>query len=326
MKKFGMLLLCIMLLSVQICAAESADGLSNPHLDYALSENWSYWPEENTHPADLFIIAPTVDIGKAGNLLADMSRAKYLSSFTGALNMELGIYDDVCDIYAPYYQQATFPVYNMDAAESAAYFAYAYEDVSLAFQYYLEHCEPDRPIVLAGFSQGADMAIRLTEEYFDDEALAKRLVAVYAIGWRVTEEDIQRAPQLHMAQGETDTGVIVAFNSESEETNGSTLVPEGTHTFAINPLNWKTDATVADASLNLGACFTDYSGAITGEIPAFCGAYLNPERGTLKVPGIDNAEYPGKLFPDGVYHLYDYQFFFRNLENNVQARVEAFLN
>lgn len=326
MKKLWMVLLFILLLSVQLCAAENADVLNNPHLDYALSENWSYWPEENTHPADLFIIAPTVDMGRAGNLLADMNSAKYLSSFTGALNMELGIYDDVCDIYAPYYQQVTFPAYSMGAAESAAYFAYAYEDVSLAFQYYLEHCAQDRPIVLAGFSQGADMAIRLTEEYFDDEDMAKRLVAVYAIGWRVTEEDVLRAPQLRMAQGEADTGVIVAFNSESEETNGSMLVPEGTRTYAINPLNWKTDSTVADASLNLGACFTDYSGAITSEIPEFCGAYLDPERGTLKVPGIDNAKYPGNIFPDGIYHLYDYQFFFRNLEKNVQARVDAYLN
>ena len=39
------------------------------------------------------------------------------------------------------------------------------------------------------------------------------------------------------------------------------------------------------------------------------------------------ADYPGgiSLFPDGVYHLYDYQFFYRNLEQNVQARLDAYL-
>ena len=30
-------------------------------------------------------------------------------------------------------------------------------------------------------------------------------------------------------------------------------------------------------------------------------------------------------FEEGVYHLYDYQFFYRNLEENVQARLAAYL-
>ena len=38
-------------------------------------------------------------------------------------------------------------------------------------------------------------------------------------------------------------------------------------------------------------------------------------------------EYPAKLFflEDGMFHIYDYQFFYRNLEKNVQTRLEAFL-
>ena len=38
-------------------------------------------------------------------------------------------------------------------------------------------------------------------------------------------------------------------------------------------------------------------------------------------------EYPPVLsiFSEGVYHLYDYQFFYRNLEQNVNARLDAYL-
>ena len=38
-------------------------------------------------------------------------------------------------------------------------------------------------------------------------------------------------------------------------------------------------------------------------------------------------EYPAGLsiFVDGVYHLYDYQFFYRNLQENVGVRLEAYL-
>lgn len=131
-----------------------------------------------------------------------------------------------------------------------------------------------------------------------------------------------------MAQGESDTGVIISFNSEDPSVTGSLSVPAGEHTYAINPLNWKTDSTPADRSLNLGACFTDYTGGIKKEIPAFTGAYLDPVRGTLKVTDVDEAMYPPqiKLFPAGVYHLYDYLFFFRNLEKNVIVRTQAFYN
>ena len=38
-------------------------------------------------------------------------------------------------------------------------------------------------------------------------------------------------------------------------------------------------------------------------------------------------EYPPVLsiFEDGIYHLYDYQFFYRNHEENVGVRLDAYL-
>ena len=55
------------------------------------------------------------------------------------------------------------------------------------------------------------------------------------------------------------------------------------------------------------------------------GAYLDESRGTLRVTDVDPSEYKNSLFPDGVYHLYDYQFFFRNLQENVGVRLASFL-
>ena len=90
----------------------------------------------------------------------------------------------------------------------------------------------------------------------------------------------------------------------------------------------KTDETPADKTLNKGACFTDYSGEITEEIPELTGAYIDPVRGALKVTDVTPEEYPASLsiFEDGVYHLYDYQFFYRNLLENVNVRTEAYLS
>ena len=130
---------------------------------------------------------------------------------------------------------------------------------------------------------------------------------------------------MKVAQGETDTGVIISFNSEAEGVEDSIMVPKGTKTLGINPLNWKTDSTPADKSLNEGACFTKYSGEIKKEIPQLTGAYLDEARGTLRVVDVAAADYSNSLFPEGVYHLYDYQFFFRNLQKNVAVRLENYL-
>ena len=107
----------------------------------------------------------------------------------------------------------------------------------------------------------------------------------------------------------------------------SFFIPEGSWSYSINPLNWKTDSTPADKELNLGACFTDYEGNITKEIPHLTGAYIDPERGALKVTDVSPEDYPAALsfLQEGEYHIYDYQFFYRNLQENVKKRVEAYL-
>lgn len=301
------------------CSAEKS-------VDYSLSENWAYLetvPENKS--ADVFFVCPTVySGGENHNMPLDDEATK--ASFLGATNMEKGIYDGDARFFAPYYRQAGLSVYKIPENEREPYLELAYKDVKAAFEYYMNKYNNGRPIVLAGFSQGADMCIRLVKDCFGDEKRQKLLVACYAIGWRVTEDEVKSCPQLKFAESESDTGVVVAFNSEAESVTNSLLIPSGVKTLAINPLNWKTDSTPADKSLNEGACFTDYSGEIKTEIPALTGAYIDEKRGALKVTDITPEDYPAVLdiFEDGVYHLYDYQFFYRNLQKNVQTRIDAY--
>ena len=292
-------------------------------IDYSYESAWAYWSEGENTAADLFFICPTVDMGKNGNFNADIENEKYRKSFVGAINMELGIYDDTT-VYAPYYRQATFPVYSMPEEEREAYLELAYQDIKKAFNFYWRISDPTRPLILAGFSQGADLTIRLLKEFFDDPRYQRRLVAAYAIGWKLTEDEVKKYPHLLPAMSESDTGVIIAFNSEAEGVKSSIIVGENEKTYAINPLNWKTTSEKADKSLNKGACFTDYSGEITEEIDNLTGAYIDEVRGTLKVTDVEKEKYSSSMFDEGVYHLYDYQFFFRNLQENVKTRISAY--
>ena len=295
--------------------------------DYALVENWAYYGDGEGLPADVFFICPTVFTGSEETLNMPLDDQEARSSFLGATNMEKGIYDASACFYAPYYRQIGLNVYALPEEEREPWLALAYEDVKAALTYYLENCNDGRPLVLAGFSQGADMCIRLMKDCFADEATRDLLVACYAIGWRITQEELTQYPHLRVASGEDDTGVIISFNSEAEGVQDSPMIPSGVRSLAINPLNWRTDATPASKEENPGACFTDYSGQIVTEIPHLTGAYLDPVRGSLRVPDVSPEDYPPvlPLFAEGVYHLYDYQFFYRSLQENVAVRLSAYL-
>ena len=292
-------------------------------LDYGNPDQWAYFEVGDGKSVDLFLVAPTVDTKSPVNAF-DLNE-KLRGRFVAALDMEKGIFSEICRMFSPYYRQMSINAYTLPEDERLAAMGIAYRDVSDAFRWYLEHENDGRPLILAGFSQGGEMCQELLKEYFggdENAALREQLVAVYSIGWVVTEEMRDSWPQMVPAQGEKDTGCVVCFDCEDGSLSGTIIIPEGVRALSINPLNWKTDATVADRSLNLGAVM----GADAEPIPELCGAYIG-ERGELIVTDISPEDYPPQLdmLPVGSYHVYDYQFFYTNLKENVAARTSAYL-
>lgn len=317
-------LIKIMLLLV-LAAFCSLASAQDP--DYADAGSWAYWRIGESKPADLFIVCPTVDLGTGGNKNMSLADNETKKNFYGALNMERGIYEQHCRMYALYYRQAVLAAYDLPANEAEPYFNLAYKDVRAAFVYYMQHENNGRPFVLAGFSQGAEMCLRLLKEFGNEDFVKNNMVACYAIGWRFTPQEAEEYPYIQPAKCADDLGKVIIFNSEAPEVTSSLMVPHGEKSFCINPLNWRTDGTMADKALNSGACFTDYSGSIKHEVPQLTGCCIDTERGVLKVTDIDKKQYPPVLsiFTDGIYHLYDYQFFYRNLQQNVGLRINTFV-
>lgn len=295
--------------------------------DYNNTAAWAYWRVGENKPSDLFIVCPTVDLGAGGNKNMSLADNEAKKNFYGALNMERGIYEQHCRMYAPYYRQAVLADYDLPANEAEPYFNLAYKDVRAAFVYYMQHENNGRPFVLAGFSQGAEMCLRLLKEFGNEDFVKDNMVACYAIGWRFTPQEAEKYPYIQPAKCADDLGKVIIFNSEAPEVTSSAIVPEGLKTFAINPLTWSCGTQKAPKTLNAGACFTDYSGAVVREVPQITGCYIDSERGTLKVTDVDKKEFvPGlPLFSEGVYHIYDYQFFYRNLQQNVNLRIKTFM-
>lgn len=326
------ILLCVLQACIFFvgCSTEtSSNDKANSNI-YAKPENWAYTETDiNGKDADVFFICPTLYYGTADAVNMPLDDEETKKRCMGCINMEKGIYDDNCRFFAPYYSQMGDYAYdNYPYEQCEVYLNIAFEDIKSAFLYYLDNYNNKRPIVIAGFSQGADMSIRLIKECFGDKSLQDRLVACYAIGWRITGSELEECPHLKFACAEDDTGVVISFNSEAEGVESSQMIPSGVKTLAINPLNWKTDSTPAPKELNKGACFTNSEGEIYKEINNLTGAYIDNERGALKITDFTPDSFPQGIRPvkSGVYHGYDFQFFYRNLEENVQKRIKSFLN
>ena len=289
---------------------------------------WAFLGEGEDKAVDVFIVGATADWGDDGTYTSSTWRPIDREMQTGLLSMQKSLYDGSARAYAPLYRQACLSIYYLPDPDRGEYLASAYADVESAFLYYLEHENQGQPFILAGFSQGADLALRLMEQHFDDEALQAKLVAAYLIGWRITEEDLTAYPHLKIAQGEQDTGVIISFNSEADSVTGSIIVPEGGYTYGINPMNWKTDETPAAREAHAGYCSISMTGQISNTTANVTGCRRDPERGTLILSDITPAEYPPKedLFVEGCYHDYELNFFCLTIRENVEKRITEYLN
>lgn len=183
--------------------------------DYADTGSWAYWRVGENKAADLFIVCPTVDLGTDGHTNMSLTDENIKGNFTGALNMQRGIYEKNCRMYAPYYRQATLADYTLPRQDAAAYFDLAYSDVRAAFLYYMHHENNGRPFVLSGFSQGAEMCLRLLKEFGNTDFVKNNMVACYAIGWRFTPQEAKQYPYIRPAQSADDLGTVIMFNSEA---------------------------------------------------------------------------------------------------------------
>jgi hypothetical protein len=143
--------------------------------------------------------------------------------------------------FAPYYHQFTFEAINLAPEKYHEVYTSVSDEICQAFDYYMEHQNNGRRYALVGFSQGGMLVLDLLKHMTDEQY--NRMIAAYAIGYRITEEDCKNN-HIRPASDETETGVTISFNSALSTDGLWPLVAEGAVT-CINPVNWKTDSTPA---------------------------------------------------------------------------------
>jgi len=304
--------------------------------DYSTDSAWLAKPESVEKPIDVFYVYPTIYAGTNPKNM-DIFDPALRANAAGLLEAQASVYSKHANLFAPFYRQQSGATQSMVAGNDGKdpfqdpLFQTGARDIEQAFEYYLKHLNPDRPFLIAGHSQGSMALINLMRERFDDEDLQERLVAAYLIGYSVPTKELGDHPWMKPARGETDTGVIISYNTEGLNAGPSPVLYPG-RVVLINPLNWKTDATPAGPEANLGAkFFNDATGELIEEIPNFTGAYIDQDKSVLivedmKTPKSDRIDLVNLgRWSERVYHRFDYAFFFNNLSENVRKRIDAYM-
>ena len=288
--------------------------------DYNKKSSW-VCQSDIDKPIDVFYVYPTIYNGKSPANM-DISDTSLRSKAKNLITSQAGVFAQSANIFAPFYCQMSMAKLNPEEdMYQNKYYEIGYNDVKMAFNYYMENINNGRPFILAGHSQGSMTLISLMRDLFNSPDLQKQLVAAYLIGYSITPEDFKNYPWMKPATNSGDTGVIISYNTQAPgATNSPVLLPGA---FCINPLNWTTNSTYADKSLNYGAVFFDGTN-INREIINYSGAQIDKQTGALTT--ILTEELDVGVFPDGIYHKYDYSIWYRNLQTNVAERCKNYLN
>lgn len=242
------------------------------------------------------------------NIYTDYSSILYQAS----------VFNEIGRIYAPRYRQAHIsaysPISHQDTLKAIAAFELAYQDVKKSFDYFMEHLNNGRPIIIASHSQGSTHAIRLLKEYFDNKPLAKKLVAAYVVGMAL---DPAIYTNLQACETPNATGCICAWRTFLEGYEPPFVQKEKFKSIVTNPLSWNNSKNKIDRFNNEGSILYDFNKIKTH----VAGAYNHDGVLWTKKPRFMGSF----LFKIKNYHIADYNFYYISIRKNVSERVYTYI-
>lgn len=306
-----------------------------PVPDYSRPESWAAHPDQvdladsvpigskvadgqRTAKADVFFIYPTIYTQKPADRYdwnADASNPDLNRQIqTSTILNQATIFNGYCKVYAPYYRQAHYSVFtteNIRDKEQALLLAY--EDVKTAFQYYLDHFNKGRPIIIAAHSQGSLHAEYLLREFFDGKPLQSRLVAAYIPG-RAMRPDAFAG--IKPSQAPDQTGVFASWCTFLEGYYPNKYETYYKGAVATNPLTWNSAPDYAPKDLNLGGVALKFRYS-----PTLADARSVDGMLWIRKPYVRGRQ----LIRLKNWHRADMNLFYMNIRENVGLRVNRFL-
>ena len=299
-----------------VCTAEKTSSALPPAPDYSQKSCWLRIEKDPQKAFDVFYVHPTTYMDTRDGMNARLDNAEANKGAESAFQRQATVFQDTCNTYAPRYRQAAIKVLSLSGKEREKYLRTGMEDVHKAFAYYLKHYNKGRPYILAGHSQGSQV---LRDFLFKYGKLVdnKKLIAIYAIGYTITAEDIKKIG-FPLAVSADQVGGIITWNTAGK--NGKSPVVEP-GALCINPLSWTDSHVEQPKTKNIYARILLKDGKSL-KIPHFTSARID-DRGTLLIPTPAIIRQLNMGMGPEVYHAYDYDFFYGNLVQNVAIRCKA---
>ena len=299
-------------------------------LDYSQRENWMIFGDngDHDHEADVIFFYPTAaDMACTTDVCEDLSLMKHNAMRSYIQSAETMA--DYADVYVPYYRQISLlRITNLSEADGLQREIennVTRTDVYAALDHYFEYCNKGKPYILAGHSQGScALKIVLSEYMRAHPDYYSRMVACYATGFYFPEKWFKENPHVKKAVGETDTGCLISWNTVGADLRRQpVLVVAGE--YCINPLNWKTDESYADLSMNLGSCKVDKDTLEKTLLPGLADARIDRQWGEIVTSTYDKFIPENPMFGDKSCHFEDWSLFYMNIKENGRKRIEEFL-
>jgi Protein of unknown function (DUF3089) len=307
---------------------KSLDGKPDySNLDYWAAHPWKQDPSDSVPAplknetrdsvADVFFLHPTTltSIRKLKHRNADIDD-DYLNAKTdySAVLYQASVFNQQCRVFAPRYRQAHIVnFFSKDKEKAAKAFEFAYEDLKIAFLYYLKTWNNGRPIIIASHSQGSLLAERLLKEFFEDKPLQNQLVVAYVIGWPVPKEYFT---SLKMCTDSLQTGCLCSWRTLRKGFVPSYLKNERGNSYVTNPLSWTTTNEYASKKLNKGSVLTKFNTIYYHTTDA------QISNGLLYVK---KPKFPWSfIYIVRNYHIADINLFYLNIRENIRQRISAY--
>ena len=336
------ILICGTTTMLSSCVSESDNPASvdpaSVATDYSDEEHWLALPEI-TKDVDAFYIYSTSYIESSfeegAPNFAPLDNPEMIMRASGEYITNASVFEESCNVFVPWYRQMGIKyaaeVQKETGSLDAGLASLPYTDIKAALDYFFEKCNNGRPFIIAAHSQGSALLKYVLKTYFKEhQDYYKRMVAAYPIGFSITKDDLEQYPYLKFAEGESDAGVIISYNTEGpknveENANNKVVLPGA---ISINPLNWKRDETYAPASENKGSVVleTDGTTPVLKTVDLGVDAQVNLARGVIVTNTTAPVTNMPEFFGPASFHENDYSFFYNNIKENVAKRIETYKN
>lgn len=315
--------------------------------NYNLKENWMELPDLASdpyeHPAagDVFVIVPVLyKGGDHWNLpvtqedqidrLNQIIRPNYVAPYANAGRL-----------FVPYYRQASLYTAMTNREDARRAQDLAYSDVKRAFEFFLNHSPPERPIIVAGHGQGASHAQRILADFFQGP-LKDRLAAAYIIDHPFTMDRFERElTGLGPCEIVDDTNCVIAWGAfmPGDQSIADRFTTDlniyedddyykinGRALLCVNPLTWTRANDYAPRRLHKGgiAAIGVEPETIVPPLTQQFGAQC--ENGLLYIDKPRSRALRRPIKIGGNFRTLPFNLFYEDIRQNTNVRVESLKN